>query len=141
MLDVIVVRRPDAIAPAPTLLPDMPGTVPHLAVTSGKEGTIYLLNRDNLGKSGANTDLVYQAVPNAIPYSFDTPAYWNGHLFYFGSNDVLKDFALVSGKLSTAPVHQGTFHFKDRGGIPAHGNQRSEWDAGCRFDFPNPEHR
>jgi multimeric flavodoxin WrbA len=29
----------------------------------------------------------------------------------------------------------------DAGGIPAHGNQRSEWDAGCRFDFPNPEHR
>ncbi|MFD0418346.1 flavodoxin family protein [Streptomyces sp. NPDC127108] len=30
---------------------------------------------------------------------------------------------------------------KQAGGIPAHGNQRSEWDAGCRFDFPNPEHR
>ena len=30
---------------------------------------------------------------------------------------------------------------KDLGGIPAHGNQRSEGDAGCRFDFPNPEHR
>ena len=30
---------------------------------------------------------------------------------------------------------------KDTGGIPAHGNQRSEWDAGCRFDFPNPEYR
>jgi multimeric flavodoxin WrbA len=29
----------------------------------------------------------------------------------------------------------------DAGGIPAHGNQRSAWDAGCRFDFPNPEHR
>src|SRR5216684_4464815 len=29
----------------------------------------------------------------------------------------------------------------DAGGIPVHGNQRSEWDAGCRFDFPNPEHR
>ena len=27
------------------------------------------------------------------------------------------------------------------GGIPVHGNQRSAWDAGCRFDFPNPEHR
>jgi multimeric flavodoxin WrbA len=26
-------------------------------------------------------------------------------------------------------------------GIPAHGNQRSEWDAGCRFDSANPEHR
>ena len=43
---------------------------------------------------------------------------------------------------------------KDEGGISAHGNQRSEWDAGCRhgnqrsewdagcrFDFPNPEYR
>jgi multimeric flavodoxin WrbA len=30
---------------------------------------------------------------------------------------------------------------KDAGGIPAHGNQRSEWDAGCRFDFVNPEYR
>lgn len=30
---------------------------------------------------------------------------------------------------------------KDQGGIPAHGNQRSEWEAGCRYDQPNPEHR
>ena len=30
---------------------------------------------------------------------------------------------------------------KDAGGIPAHGNQRSKWDAGCRFDYENPEHR
>ncbi len=30
---------------------------------------------------------------------------------------------------------------RDAGGIPAHGNQRSAWDAGCRFDFANPEHR
>jgi hypothetical protein len=27
------------------------------------------------------------------------------------------------------------------GGVPAYGNQRSEWDAGCRFDSDNPEHR
>jgi multimeric flavodoxin WrbA len=30
---------------------------------------------------------------------------------------------------------------KDAGGIPSHGNQRSKWDAGCRSDFENPEHR
>ncbi len=30
---------------------------------------------------------------------------------------------------------------KDRGGIPAHGNQRSLWEAGCRFDFDNPDYR
>ncbi len=27
------------------------------------------------------------------------------------------------------------------GGIPAHGNQRSKWDAGCRFDYVNPDYR
>ncbi len=30
---------------------------------------------------------------------------------------------------------------KDVGGIPAYGNQRATWDAGCRRDFDNPEHR
>jgi len=30
---------------------------------------------------------------------------------------------------------------KEAGGIPAHGNQRSDWDAGCNFDHPNPDYR
>lgn len=30
---------------------------------------------------------------------------------------------------------------QEHGGIPAHGNQRTEWDAGARFDFENPEYR
>jgi multimeric flavodoxin WrbA len=30
---------------------------------------------------------------------------------------------------------------RDAGGIPAHGNQRPEWEAGARFDYENPEHR
>jgi multimeric flavodoxin WrbA len=30
---------------------------------------------------------------------------------------------------------------KDAGGIPAEGNSRTEWDAGCRLDYENPEHR
>jgi multimeric flavodoxin WrbA len=30
---------------------------------------------------------------------------------------------------------------KDAGGVPAHGNQRSQWEAGCRFDHPNPDYR
>ncbi|HHP7238335.1 flavodoxin family protein [Longibacter sp.] len=33
------------------------------------------------------------------------------------------------------------YRLKESGGVPAHGNQRSEWEAGCRFDHPNPEHR
>ena len=30
---------------------------------------------------------------------------------------------------------------KDAGGVPAHGNQRAAWEAGCRFDFDNPDYR
>lgn len=30
---------------------------------------------------------------------------------------------------------------KQAGGFPAHGNQRSRWDDGSRFDFENPEYR
>jgi len=37
-------------------------------------------------------------------------------------------------------MHLG-LQLQQAGGIPAHGNQRSEWEAGCRFDHPNPEHR
>jgi hypothetical protein len=29
---------------------------------------------------------------------------------------------------------------KDSDGFPAHGNVKKDWDAGCRFDFDNPEH-
>ena len=30
---------------------------------------------------------------------------------------------------------------KDAGGVPGFGNQRSEWNAGTRFDWENPEYR
>ncbi|MFW5995321.1 MAG: flavodoxin family protein, partial [Spirochaetia bacterium] len=30
---------------------------------------------------------------------------------------------------------------QQNGGFPAYGNQRSQWDAGARFDFENPEYR
>src|SRR5918999_41846 len=42
--------------------------------------------------------------------------------------------------LTLNPLHSARL-LKDSGGFPAHGNQRSEWDAGCRSDNANPEHR
>lgn len=30
---------------------------------------------------------------------------------------------------------------EEAGGLPNHGNDRTAWDAGCRFDYENPEHR
>ncbi|NBB83600.1 MAG: flavodoxin family protein [Alphaproteobacteria bacterium] len=30
---------------------------------------------------------------------------------------------------------------KDAGGLPNHGNDRTAWQAGCRFDYENPDYR
>lgn len=37
-------------------------------------------------------------------------------------------------------IHLATM-LREHGGVPAYGNQRSLWDAGARFDQPNPEYR
>jgi hypothetical protein len=117
-----------------TLLPDQPGPFPHLAVTAGKEGKIYLLNRDNLGKFQPGSDSqIVQSIPNAIGGSvltdernFSTATYWQGNVYFIGTQDVIKQFALTNGLLSTSPVSSGTKTFQFPGGnmsISANGSQ------------------
>jgi multimeric flavodoxin WrbA len=58
-----------------------------------------------------------------------------------GSGGLDNDFTNRNTTFMTWNLLHVARMLKDRGGIPAHGNQRSEWEAGCRFDYPNPEHR
>ena len=58
-----------------------------------------------------------------------------------GSGGPENDFTNRNTAFMTWNLLHSARMLKDRGGVPAHGNQRSEWDAGCRFDYPNPEHR
>ena len=58
-----------------------------------------------------------------------------------GSGGPENDFTNRNTTFATWNMLHMARMLKDAGGIPAHGNQRSEWDAGARFDFPNPEHR
>ena len=58
-----------------------------------------------------------------------------------GSGGPENDFTNRNTTFMTWNLLHLTRLIKDAGGIPAHGNQRSAWDAGCRADFPNPEHR
>ena len=81
------------------LLPDQPGPYPHLAITSGKNGHIYLLNRDNFGGYNAGVKgnpQIVQELSGQLRQQMGTPAYWNGRL-YFGAgispyNDSIKAF-------------------------------------------------
>ncbi|HVN64675.1 MAG TPA: choice-of-anchor D domain-containing protein [Candidatus Binataceae bacterium] len=98
------------------LLPDQAGPNSHLLVSAGKQGTIYLVNRDNLGGYNSSTDDIVQELPMAIGGLFGTPAYWQGMvqgnlqsmLYFVGKNDVPKMFTISNGIFSSAPVSQAT---------------------------------
>lgn len=102
----------------PVLIPDQPGQHRHLLVIAGKGAAIYLLDRDHLGHFEAGSDRhAVQALPAALGGgSFGAPAYWNRHLYFVGSDDVLKDFVLDDGQLK--PVARGTVQFIDPGATP-----------------------
>ncbi len=109
------------------LLPDQPGPNPHLLVTVGKEGRIYLINRDNLGHFNPTSDnsAVQELVRALIDINMTTPAYWEGNIYIAGSNDFLKTFRLVKGLLSTQPTARSTSAFGYCGNTPsvsAHGS-------------------
>ena len=92
------------------LLPDQAGTAhPHLLVNAGKEGTIDLVDRDNMGHWHANDDSqIVQTIPHALYGEYGAPAFWNNNIYFGGFNDYLKAFQFDSstGQLLVVPVSQ-----------------------------------
>jgi len=106
----------------PVLLPDEAGSVahPHLIVGSGKNGTIYLVDRDNMGHYNTSSDSqIVQSVVSAIGASFATPAYFNKAIYYQGNGDRLKAFAITNGALSTTPIHRSSSSIGFPGATPS----------------------
>ena len=69
------------------LLPDLmdsTNTVKHLAVGAGKDGNIYLVDRDNMGKFNSTRNNIWQEVDGAAGRRrvFASPAWFNGNLYY-----------------------------------------------------------
>lgn len=108
----------DVGSSGPVLLPQQQGAHPHVLVTAGKNGTIYVIDRDRMGKFQAGHDgHAVQTIPlGAGDGGFGAPAYWNGHLYVLGSHDALKDFAVRDGKLSL--VAKASVVFTDPGATP-----------------------
>ena len=104
------------------LLPDQPGPYPHLMIGGGKQGVIYLINRDQLtsdnGHYATNTvDKVVQIIPGTTGL-YDTPAYFNGMIYWCPSGDKLKAFSITNGMLSSTAVSTGTRTFASPGATP-----------------------
>jgi len=121
------------------LLPDSAGTAahPHLIVGGGKDGTIYVLDRDHLGGfngSYTNPDSqIVQEIWNAlgiittnpkaatlsyVQNNYSIPALWQNHLYWCGVNDVCKMFNLSNGLLTTSPVSKSASSYAFPGAQP-----------------------
>jgi hypothetical protein len=103
-------RDADLGSGGPVVLPDQPGAHPHLVVVAGKGQTLYLIDRDRMGKfqPGRNPHAVQNVV---IPYRggmYGAPAYWNQHLYTLFSNDALRDYSLNRGMLSPQSIKEAS---------------------------------
>ena len=105
------------------LLPDLmdsTNTVRHLMVGAGKDGNIYVVDRDSMGKFNASSNKNYQTLTGALPGGiWSTPAYFNGALYYGNVSGTLKAFAISSAKLGTTPQSQSTTQFTYPGTAPS----------------------
>jgi hypothetical protein len=95
------------------LLPDQPGPHTHEALSAGKNGTIYVVDRDNMGHfNSSNDNQIVQTLVNILPGgtfqtgNFKSPVYFNGSVYYSADSDTIKRFPLTNGLLSTSPTSQ-----------------------------------
>lgn len=96
----------DLSAAGVVVLPDQTaGAHPHLLVATGKQGRVYLLDRDNMGHfNPVNNSQIVQELPINVGGMFSTPAYWNNKVYFNGKSKPVMGFALSNGLLSSAPV-------------------------------------
>jgi hypothetical protein len=104
------------------LLPDLmdsTNTVKHLVVGAGKDGKIYLVDRDNMGKFNSTKNNIWQEVDGALGGGIhSSPAYFNGNLYYGPIGGTLKAFSITSAKISATATSQSTGSFSYPGSSP-----------------------
>jgi hypothetical protein len=92
-----------------------------LAVGAGKDGNIYLVNRNLMGKFNTqNDDGIYQELDNALSGGvWAMPAYFKNTIYYGAVNDTLRAFSIVDAKLLPAPTSQSSISFAYPGTTPS----------------------
>ena len=105
------------------LLNDQPlGPHLHLLVQGDKKGNIYLVDRDNMGQyNPLNNRQIVQTLPAATMGMWNSPAWWSNHIYFGGSGDTLKAFALnpVKGLIAPVPTSQTAKVFNYPGTTPS----------------------
>jgi hypothetical protein len=91
--------------------PKQGGTFPDEIISAGKQGIIYVVNRDTMGKFNSIRNNVIQTVTGSINGYFGSPAYFNNAVYYSGRADFLDRYNLTNGLLSTIPVSESLTKF------------------------------
>ena len=113
----------DLSSSGPLLLPDQTGTRPHLLVGAGKNGTIYVVDRDNMGHYSNSDSGVVQSLSNIFPNgtpepgNYSVPVYFNGTVYFGPVSDRIQAFNLTNGLLSTQPTSTSATIYPYPGGI------------------------
>jgi hypothetical protein len=89
---------------APVLLPDQAAPHLHLLVEVGKDGLVYLIDRDNMGNIlPSDNSQIVQNFSGTGGGFWGTPAFWQNSLYFAGAGDSLKQFSFDSGTLLFNP--------------------------------------
>jgi hypothetical protein len=93
------------------LVPDLPmgSAYQHLLIEAGKEGSIYVIDRDGMGGYNAgNNNQIVQYLPYIVGGLWSTPAFWNNNVYFGGQSDRMRAFSLdpSTGFLSTSATSQ-----------------------------------
>lgn len=95
------------------ILPDnQPGPNPNEAIAVGKQGTVYVLNRDSMGHlcaactSTTGDTQIIQELRNAVGFESGTPVFWNNTVYFDGQSSPVLAYSLSNGQLVLPPVAQ-----------------------------------
>jgi hypothetical protein len=107
----------------PMVLPtlnDSQGQPRSLAVGTGKDKHIYVVDRANMGKFNSSSNAIYQDMVNVLPGGvWSSPAWFNGKLYYGDSGGTLKAFSFVNGLFQTTPSSHSANSFPYPGTTPS----------------------
>ena len=105
------------------LLPDLTdsrGKLRQLAVGAGKDGSIYVVERNHMGKFNSTFNNVYQQLHGVLPNGvWGMPAWFNGRIYYGGQGDYLKAFNVIDAEFMTNPSSQSSEFFGYPGATPS----------------------
>jgi len=94
------------------LLPDVTdanGTVRHLVVGAGKDGNLYIVNRDSMGKFSNSANNIWQQLDGALSGGiWATPAYFNNTVYYGPSGGTLRAFSISNAQLTGVATQTAT---------------------------------